>query len=221
MRGTTGTALAAVAVVAAVGAGSSPAAAAPVACGSVVTSNLTLRADLVGCSGDGLVVGANGIRIDLNGHEVSGLKAPGSVGIRNVGHNGVRIESSKPFGTISEFDVGISVTGASRTTVSKVLTRATRLGIRLERADRALVVQSDVGFAELVPSCDPATAPAAIVLVDTASATLRDNYAQLSGYGILLLRSGHNVLRGNGAAPTSRTATSVAASHCWIPTATP
>ena len=43
--------------------------------------------------------------------------------------------------------------------------------------------------------------PRPIRLVDTSHATVRDNYAQLSGYGILLVRSDHNVLRGNGAAP--------------------
>ena len=185
----------------AAGLSSSASAAATVGCGAVVTTNVTLRADIVNCPGDGLVVGANGIRIDLNGHELTGLKSAGSVGIRNAGHNGVRIESSKPFGSINEFDVGVLVTAASRNTISNVLTRAVNIGLRLEHADRAVLVHNDVGFAERVPTCDPSAAPAAILLVDTANAIVRDNYAQLSGYGILLVRSDHNVLRGNGAAP--------------------
>src|SRR5262245_27563196 len=177
------------------------AAAAAIGCGSVVKTNVTLRNDITGCAGDGLVVGANGIRIDLNGHDVSGLKTPGSVGIRNAGHNGVRIESSRPLGSINEFDIGVLIADAARNSVVNVLTRSVRFGIRLEHTDAALLAQNDVGFAEVVPSCDPATAPAAIVLSRITGAIVRDNFAQLSGFGILLRRSDHNVVRGNGAAP--------------------
>ena len=169
----------------------------------MVTTNVTLRADIVGCAGDGLVVGAGGIRIDLNGHQLSGLKTPGSVGIRNVGHAGVRIESSKPFGSINEFEVGILDLGSGpqQRDPGAHPQRQRRDPARSRRPSRARR-SNDVGFAELVPTCDPASAPAAIRLVDTDHATVRDNYAQLSGYGILLVRSDHNVLRGNGAAPS-------------------
>jgi parallel beta-helix repeat protein len=202
MRATTGAALAVVALVTAGTALTATASAAPnIGCGSVVRTNVTLRNDITGCAGDGLVVGANGIRIDLNGHDLSGLKTPGSVGVRNAGHNGVRIESSKPFGAINEFDVGVLISDAARNSVVRVLTRSVRFGIRLEHTDGALLAQNDVGFAELVPSCDPASAPAAIVLSRSSGAILRDNFAQLSGFGILLVRSHHNIVRGNGAAP--------------------
>jgi nitrous oxidase accessory protein NosD len=63
----------AVAVLAA--AGGADARRAAVACGDTITADLTLTADLTGCSGDGLIVAADGVRLDLNGHVVSGLGA--------------------------------------------------------------------------------------------------------------------------------------------------
>ena len=75
-----------------VGMATSPAAAAPpIGCGSVVTKNVVLQADLTDCTGDGLVVGAPGIRIDLNGHRITTPAVdsssipvtPGTAGIRN------------------------------------------------------------------------------------------------------------------------------------------
>ena len=136
---TTAALAAAALVAAAAGPAATASAAGSIGCGAVVTTNVILRTDIVNCSGDGLVVGANGIRIDLNGHQLTGLETPGSVGIRNVGHNGVRIDSSKPFGSINEFDVGVLITRASRNTVTNVLTRTVNVGLRLEHADRAVL----------------------------------------------------------------------------------
>ena len=41
-------------------------------CGSVITTDVRLAADLVDCPAFGLVVGAPGITIDLNGHVIGG-----------------------------------------------------------------------------------------------------------------------------------------------------
>ncbi len=54
----------------AVAAGTAPAFANP-PCGLVVTVNLTLAADMV-CPGTALTVAADGVTVDLNGHQVSG-----------------------------------------------------------------------------------------------------------------------------------------------------
>src|SRR5215467_5390663 len=42
-----------------------------VVCGQVVTSDLTLTTDLIGCPGDGLIVEAN-VTVNLNGHTIRG-----------------------------------------------------------------------------------------------------------------------------------------------------
>lgn len=178
----------------------SPAAAA-FGCGSVVAGHVVLQADITGCAGDGLIVGAANTRINLNGHIIGGTKAPGSVGIRIRGFNDVRIESTAPFAEVQEFEVGIAASNTRRLSVSGVRTQATVIGLALERSRDATVKGNNLGFAELVPTCEPTTAAAGIRLLDSDHNTIRDNAAQLSGYGILLLRSDSNTLRGNGAAP--------------------
>jgi hypothetical protein len=50
-------------------------AAASLSCGATVTRSVTLTKDLLNCAVDGLVVGANGITIDLNGHRITGTFA--------------------------------------------------------------------------------------------------------------------------------------------------
>jgi hypothetical protein len=58
----------------------SGAAAQTLQCGAVVTSDVTLEASLTGCS-TGLVVGADGVTIDLNGFSIEGVGAGGGSGI--------------------------------------------------------------------------------------------------------------------------------------------
>ena len=46
--------------------------AAHVTCGDVITQDTTLDSDLIDCPGDGLVIGADGVTLDLGGHTVDG-----------------------------------------------------------------------------------------------------------------------------------------------------
>jgi Right handed beta helix region len=45
---------------------------ASLSCGAIITESVKLTKDLLNCPVDGLVVGANGITIDLNGHRITG-----------------------------------------------------------------------------------------------------------------------------------------------------
>ena len=79
--------------VAATAVAAAPAAAKPaLQCGQTVTVSTKLTRDLTGCSGAGLVVGAAGITIDLNGHAIRGVNAAGSVGVSDDGHARVTVE---------------------------------------------------------------------------------------------------------------------------------
>ena len=49
-------------------------------CGRVLTRDTTLRADVLNCPGDGLVIGADGIELRLAGHTVDGAEGSGSAG---------------------------------------------------------------------------------------------------------------------------------------------
>ena len=54
----------------AVGAG--PAFANHVTCGDIITSDTTLDSDLVNCPSNGIVIGADDVTLDLNGHTIDG-----------------------------------------------------------------------------------------------------------------------------------------------------
>jgi Right handed beta helix region/Periplasmic copper-binding protein (NosD) len=45
---------------------------ASVSCGLVLTQSVKLTADLTGCTGNGLIIGADGVTVDLNGHTLAG-----------------------------------------------------------------------------------------------------------------------------------------------------
>jgi large repetitive protein len=83
----------------------------PVQCGQTLTKNTTVGNDLSECE-DGLIVGADNITINLNGHVIDG-KGLGA-GIRNDGFDGVTITN----GTVKDFDYGVQLNpGTERNSV--------------------------------------------------------------------------------------------------------
>jgi parallel beta-helix repeat protein len=81
-------------------------AAADVVCGMTLTADVKLDHDLV-CSGDGLIVGADGITIDLNGHTMAGSGI--GVGILVIGHADVTVAR----GVLRNFAVALQLNTAS------------------------------------------------------------------------------------------------------------
>ena len=88
----------------------------PLSCGDTITVDTTLDSDLLDCPNNGIVIGADDITLDLNGHTIDGDDAlvdpcPENefcdVGVANDGHNGVRIKG----GDISGFAFGVSSSG--------------------------------------------------------------------------------------------------------------
>ena len=75
-----------------------------VACGSTITSHTKLRADLTNCPADGLVIGADGITLDLGRRTIDGTGT--GAGIRLAGHRNVTIKG----GTVREFATGVGST---------------------------------------------------------------------------------------------------------------
>jgi parallel beta-helix repeat protein len=66
-----------------------------VTCGQTLTTSVRLTHDLVDCRGDGLVIGADDITVDLNGHTVSGRNAPGSEGVADDGHQRLTVRGGR------------------------------------------------------------------------------------------------------------------------------
>jgi parallel beta-helix repeat protein len=98
--------------------GSGQALASNVSCGATITTNTKLDSDLTNCPSNGIVIGADNITLDLNGHTVGGDGVPAGscldericdLGISNLaGHADVMIKG----GAVRGFDVGISVGGS-------------------------------------------------------------------------------------------------------------
>jgi parallel beta-helix repeat protein len=106
-----------------------PAGAAPastvVSCGQTITASIRLAHDLVDCPGDGLVIGADNITVDLAGHSIAGVNATGSEGIADDGHGGVTLEN----GTIANFFLnGIGLRSAPGSAVSDMTIRTIGAG---------------------------------------------------------------------------------------------
>jgi hypothetical protein len=93
-----------------------PAAAAPVVqCGQPILTDVTLRADLT-CAGDGLVVGADGVTVDLGGHTVRGDGT--GVGVAVTAHHRVTVRR----GVVEGFAGAVNVDGSSDVTLSRLTT---------------------------------------------------------------------------------------------------
>ena len=87
-------------------------------CGQVVTTNALLTQDLT-CAGAGVIVGASGVTIDLNGHVLKGDGTAGHYGIDNKGGYADLVVKN---GVVRNFDTGVyAITYASGQTVSSVV----------------------------------------------------------------------------------------------------
>jgi nitrous oxidase accessory protein NosD len=101
-----------------------------ISCGTVVTSDVRLTADLVDCPGSGLVIGASGITVDLAGHVIDGTGS--GTGIDNeAGHDDVRILR----GTVRDFQFGVHLFQTSRADVERIAARSNMLGVIVARSD--------------------------------------------------------------------------------------
>lgn len=102
-----------------------------VRCGTTLTKDTVLDHDLLDCPGDGLVIGRNGITVDLNGHLLRGSYdlSPGPddhrwAGVRNRGYRNVTVKG----GSIVEFGSGVHFSGSAKSVVADVYFGSNRVG---------------------------------------------------------------------------------------------
>ncbi|MDQ4101082.1 MAG: right-handed parallel beta-helix repeat-containing protein, partial [Thermoproteota archaeon] len=112
-----------------------------VSCGQIVTEDVTLTSDLNCGSGDGLIVGASGIAINLNGYKITGsddadsqpssMDYDGSSGIVVANVDDVVISG---LGEISNFDRGVTLMGSSGTQLTDVQLANNGIGVLMSGA---------------------------------------------------------------------------------------
>ena len=116
-----------------------------VACGDTITADTTLDSDLLDCPNNGIVIGADDITLDLNGHRIDGdgTEFAGcskgeicDVGVANDGQAGVIVRD----GSVREFGVGVLVGGARKNHVVKISSsRHTFFGAVLGDSSRSVI----------------------------------------------------------------------------------
>ena len=116
-----------------------PAAATHVSCGDTITQDTKLDSDLVGCAGDALVIGADGVTLHLGGHTISGA-AGALAGVRVSGREDVEIRD----GTISGFTQGVVLDETTDSKVSRLTLDDNVRGIELAGADGTIVDRNEV-----------------------------------------------------------------------------
>lgn len=96
-------------------------------CGEVITKNTTLLANVGPCPGDGIIIGADNIRLNLNGYTIfgtedvgafAGIRLPGRTGVTVTGHPG-----GNKTGTVTGFDAGVVIRGGFGNTIENLLVK--------------------------------------------------------------------------------------------------
>jgi large repetitive protein len=161
-------------------------------CGATITADTMLGSDLANCPVDGIVIGADNITLDLNGHTIDGDATPGpdgdDAGIRNPGHHGVTIEG----GIVQEFVHAVMLDSASGNLVRHLTAVANGRGILLQNgSDSNVIEDNDASH----------NGRASIVLFDSDSNVIRHNTMSGNGAnGFRGVNANHNRLESNLAA---------------------
>ncbi|MET8828478.1 right-handed parallel beta-helix repeat-containing protein [Streptomyces sp. NPDC004610] len=161
-----------------------------VSCGQTVTTNVVLGADLLDCPGDGLIVGAHDLTIDLNGHTVDGVGL--GTGIRTNGFDRTTVTNSAATpAEVQEFDHGVQLTpGTSGTIVEKLTLRLNEwAGVELDNADTGNRVRNNTVTQQ---------SQRGIVLSGADGNTIADNtVAANQGEGVYIENSASNRIERN------------------------
>jgi parallel beta-helix repeat protein len=124
------------------------AAASHVSCGDTITADTTLDSDIVNCADNGIVIGADNVTLDLNGHTIDGdnelvdrcpREQMCDTGIVSDGHDGVTVEG----GAVKQFGTGIFILRAKGANLRAVTaSRNTFNGILLGDSTRSAILGS-------------------------------------------------------------------------------
>jgi len=171
-----------------------------VRCGDTITADTMLDADLPECPNNGIVIGADDVTLDLNGHTISGddepfepcpEHQPCDVGVLNEGHDAVTIEG----GTVRDFGLGMVVVRAKRNRLRHVAAVENAFeGIVIFRSVRTRV-QGSSASRNGVGNSRPG-----IALAESDNNRITGNTMSGNGdLGLFMAASDHNLIRHNRA----------------------
>ena len=170
---------------------------APLSCGDTITVDATLDRDLRDCANNGIVIGADDITLDLNGHTISGDGKPFKacsereicdVGVLNDGHDGVTVRK----GAVGQFDSGVLVGRARENRVLDISSsQNTSFGFVVFRSAQILV-RGGSGSRNIAPEGD------GMGLFESHDVRIVDNeFRRNPGPGIHVQASTDILIKGN------------------------
>jgi hypothetical protein len=174
-------------------------AAGDVGCGDTITADTTLHHNLVNCPNNGIVMGADGVTLDLNYHTIDSDGTPAAgcdpetefcdIGVLNDGHDGATVVH----GSVRQFDVGFIVGGARHNRLLDISASSSQFsGIVIFDSARS-VVQNSSAVRNGVH-----TDQAGIVMFQARRIRVLHNSIRDNGdIALFMQRSDHNQVRGN------------------------
>lgn len=182
-----------------------------VTCGMTVQTNLVLTGPLECANGPGLIVGADGITIDLATYTISCRAGqlycqgnPAAVGINVGGHKNVTIKGP---GTIDGFDTGVSIDGGDRVSIKSLSITGPQSASTLSthRGDASGIVVQNAGCpgSILIDGNDVSWHRYGIRLENASCVKIQRNIIHLNNndteesFGLYLLNSGGNTITKN------------------------
>jgi large repetitive protein len=176
-----------------------PAFATHVQCGDLITQDTTLDSDLENCPVDGVVIGADGVTLDLNGHEIDGagggpLYGGGGVtGDAIYGETSDGVDDTGGFdglvvrgGEVEEFDTGVNLRDASGALLTGLEPYSTTIGVLLVEAERSRVVDNHIHHTGY-----------GIYPVESSDNQFTGNRIEANAFGMYPVESNRNVIAGN------------------------
>jgi large repetitive protein len=120
-----------------------------IACGQTITQDTKLHHDLENCPGIGVVIGAPGITLDLNGHRIDGVGESNSGVLNSAGHDNVVVKGGGG-GLITGFGRGIEMNLAAGAVIRGIGFRNndstfSSIGIFLNSSTDARVESNEIG----------------------------------------------------------------------------
>jgi parallel beta-helix repeat protein len=177
--------------------GAGPALANHIACGDTITTDATLDSDLVDCPSNGIVIGADDVTLDLDGHVVDGDGTEFAdcgnrefcdVGILAIDHDGVTVRN----GSVRGFAYGVFVGSARGSRVLSIAARRNAFfGAVIGRSTRAVIRNCSLSD-NIPPEGD------GIGLFESDHIRIRRNSIRRNaGPGIHVSDSNDNLIKGN------------------------
>ncbi|MBA2523203.1 MAG: right-handed parallel beta-helix repeat-containing protein, partial [Solirubrobacterales bacterium] len=170
-----------------------------VGCGDTINVDTKLEQDLVNCPDNGIVIGKDGITLDLNGHTVDGNDAlirecPAGhicdVGILDDGHAGVTVSG----GRVKQFGTGVLVLTAKHVSLERLAASGNHFnGVLFVGSMQSRLVRSTVARNGLETDF-----PGIAVVAESRRILIADNISrQNADLGLFLTESDANRVVGN------------------------